>query len=128
MRFRHFLHVSFLLIVLFSGTVWQFSVVFDFLFHQEEIISEKCINKDKVEMHCNGACYLNKQLAIVEISVPPIEKVSTVSLDFWLLSYQDKYRVRLMGDLEVNLQVVNNSKIDLAVGHLANVFHPPKFT
>jgi len=98
-RFRHFLHVSFLLIVLFSGTVWQFSVVFDFLFHQEEIISEKCINKDKVEMHCNGACYLNKQLAIVEISAPPVEKVSTASLDFWLLSYQDKYQVRFMGDL-----------------------------
>jgi len=85
--------------VLFSGTFWQTFIVFDFLFHQEEIISEKCINKDKVEMHCNGACYLNKQLAIVEISAPPVEKVSTASLDFWLLSYQDKYQVRFMGDL-----------------------------
>ena len=48
-------------------------------------------------MHCQGACYLNKQLAIVEISVPPVEKVSTVSLDFWLLSYQDKYRSQVHG-------------------------------
>jgi hypothetical protein len=113
--------------VLFSGTFWQTFIVFDFLFHQEEIISEKCINKDKVEMHCNGACYLNKQLAIVEISAPPVEKVSTASLDFWLLSYQDKYQVRFMGDLEVNLQVMNNSKKDLALGQLSDIFHPPQF-
>ena len=113
--------------MLFSGTFWQTFIVFDFLFHQEEIISEKCINKDNLEMHCHGACYLNKQLAIVEISVPPVEKVSTVSLDFWLLSYQDKYRVRFMGDLEVNLQVMNNSKKDLALGQLSDIFHPPQF-
>lgn len=78
-------------------------------------------------MHCNGGCYLNKQLAIVEISVTPVEKVSTVSLDFWLLSYQDKYQVRFMGDLEVNLQVMNNSKKDLALGQLSDIFHPPQF-
>jgi hypothetical protein len=46
-RNRHIIHVSFLLIVLFSGTVWQSCIVFDFLFHQEAIISEECINKDK---------------------------------------------------------------------------------
>ena len=126
MRFRLFLHVSFFLIVLFSGTVWQSSVVFDFLFHQEEIISEKCINKDNPEVHCHGACYLNKQLAIVEIAVPVDVKVSTVSLDFWLLSYIDKYQVSLIEVFEVNLQVINNSKTDLARGQLVDVFHPPQ--
>ena len=77
-------------------------------------------------MHCHGACYLNKKLAIVEISVPVVEKVSTVSLDFWLLAYQDKYQVRSMEFLEVNLRVINNSKNHLAVGQLADVFHPPQ--
>lgn len=126
MRVRLFLHVSFFLIVLFSGTVWQSSVVFDFLFHQEEIISEKCINKDNPEVHCHGACYLNKQLAIVEIVVPVDVKVSTVSLDFWLLSYIDKYQVSLIEVFEVNLQVINNSKTDLARGQLVDIFHPPQ--
>jgi len=125
-RVRLFLHVSFFLIVLFSGTVWQSSVVFDFLFHQEEIISEKCINKDNPEVHCHGACYLNKQLAIVEIVVPVDVKVSTVSLDFWLLSYIDKYQVSLIEVFEVNLQVINNSKTDLARGQLVDIFHPPQ--
>ena len=78
-------------------------------------------------MHCHGACYLNKQLAIVEVAVPVNVKVTNVSLDFWLLSYQDKYRVRFMGDLEVNLQVMNNSKKDLALGQLSDIFHPPQF-
>ncbi len=120
------IHVSFLLIVLFSGTVWQSSIVFDFLFHQEEIISEKCINKDNPEVHCHGACYLNKQLAIVEIAVPVDVKVSSVSLDFWLLSYIENYQVRSIDTLEVNFQVINNSKNDLARGQLADVFHPPQ--
>lgn len=127
MRFRLILHVSFLLIVLFSGTVWQSSIVFDFLFHQDTIISEKCINKDNLEIHCQGACYLNKQLAKVQISVPAVEKASTVSLDFWLLSYQDKYRMRFVEDIEVSLQVANNAKNDLALGQLSDVFHPPQF-
>ena len=127
MRIRLFLNMSFLLIVLFSGTVWQSSIVFDFLFHQTEIINEKCMNKDKPEIHCHGACYLNKQLAKVEISVPAVEKASIVSLDFWLLSYQDKYLIRLVEDIEVNLQVANNVKNDLALGQLSDVFHPPQF-
>ena len=126
MRFHLLLHVSFLLIVLFSGTVWQSSIVFDFLFHQEAIINEKCVNKDKPKTHCHGSCYLNKKLTIVEISEPIVEKVPTVSLDFWLLAYQDKYQVRSMEFLEVNLHVLNNSKNDLALGHLADVFHPPQ--
>ena len=114
--------------MLFSGTFWQTFIVFDFLFHQEEIISEKCINKDKPEMHCHGACYLNKQLAIVEVAVPVNVKVTNVSLDFWLLSYMDnKYQVKSMGALEVSLQIINNSKKDLALGQLSDIFHPPQF-
>ncbi len=113
--------------MLFSGTFWQTFIVFDFLFHQDTIISEKCINKDNLEIHCQGACYLNKQLAKVQISVPAVEKASTVSLDFWLLSYQDKYRMRFVEDIEVSLQVANNAKNDLALGQLSDVFHPPQF-
>jgi len=77
-------------------------------------------------VHCHGACYLNKQLAIVEIVVPVDVKVSTVSLDFWLLSYIDKYQVSLIEVFEVNLQVINNSKTDLARGQLVDIFHPPQ--
>lgn len=79
-------------------------------------------------MHCHGACYLNKQLAIVEVAVPVNVKVTNVSLDFWLLSYMDnKYQVKSMGALEVSLQIINNSKKDLALGQLSDIFHPPQF-
>lgn len=79
-------------------------------------------------MHCQGACYLNKQLAIVEVAVPVNVKVTNVSLDFWLLSYMDnKYQVKSMGALEVSLQIINNSKKDLALGQLSDIFHPPQF-
>jgi len=33
-----------------------------FYLNQKTIIIEKCINKDKPELNCNGHCYLNKEL------------------------------------------------------------------
>jgi len=119
-------HISFFLIVLFSGSVWQSAVVFDFLINQEKIITEKCVNKENSEVHCNGACYLNKQLTIVELSVPVESNASTVILDFWLLSYLDKYQVNSTIAVKTNLQVIDNSKINLDSGQLSDVFHPPQ--
>lgn len=37
-----------------------------FKINQAEIIAEKCENKDKPMMHCNGNCYLSKQLKKLE--------------------------------------------------------------
>ena len=37
-------------------------IIADFYIHQDSIIAEKCINKDKPELHCNGQCYLKKEL------------------------------------------------------------------
>jgi len=37
-------------------------IIADFYINQDSIIAEKCINKDKPELHCNGQCYLKKEL------------------------------------------------------------------
>lgn len=34
--------------------------------YQTEITEKYCINKDRPEMHCNGQCYLSKQLKALE--------------------------------------------------------------
>lgn len=38
-----------------------------FKINQVEIIAEKCENKDKPMMHCDGNCYLSKQLKKLEL-------------------------------------------------------------
>jgi len=43
---------------LFSGSL----ILCRFYFNQKAIASEKCINKNKPRLKCNGKCYLAKQL------------------------------------------------------------------
>lgn len=37
--------------------------VVEYAMNYDYIVNELCENKDKPEMHCNGKCYLTKQLA-----------------------------------------------------------------
>ncbi len=37
-------------------------IIINFYVNQDTIIAEKCINKDRPELHCNGKCYLKKEL------------------------------------------------------------------
>jgi len=121
------IHISLLLVILFSGTVWQSAIVFDFLINQEDIVLEKCINKENPDKHCHGTCYLNKQLTVVEeVSIPIELQSSTVSFDFWLLSYLDKYNVHLINHSGISIQIQSNPNIDLNRGQLSDVFHPPR--
>ena len=36
--------------------------ILSFYQNQSEIIAKHCVNKNKPKMHCNGHCYLQKQL------------------------------------------------------------------
>lgn len=44
-----------------------------FMLNQQEVTETLCENKDKVEMQCNGKCYLSKQLQKVENQQNPTE-------------------------------------------------------
>ncbi|GLB52628.1 hypothetical protein NBRC110019_16680 [Neptunitalea chrysea] len=37
--------------------------VLDYVVNYDYIANELCINKEKPQMHCNGMCYLKKELA-----------------------------------------------------------------
>ena len=47
---------------LFGG----FSYNLYFWYNQKQLAKEHCINQNKPKMHCNGKCYLAKQLAKIE--------------------------------------------------------------
>ena len=43
-----------------------FSYNLYFWYNQKQLAKEHCINQNKPKMHCNGKCYLAKQLAKIE--------------------------------------------------------------
>ena len=51
-----------LLIVFFAQTFDQSFIELDFLANRGTISKIFCVNRDKPQMHCNGRCYLAKQI------------------------------------------------------------------
>ena len=47
-------------LVMLSRPLWPIA---EYLVNYDYIVTRLCENKDKPEMHCNGKCYLTKQLA-----------------------------------------------------------------
>ena len=52
----------FLILIVFLQTFNRFVVEADFFLNKNYIAKVLCINKEKPKMHCNGKCYLAKQL------------------------------------------------------------------
>lgn len=49
-----------LAVIMLTKPLWP---VLDYVANYNYIVSELCENRDKPEMHCNGKCYLTKELA-----------------------------------------------------------------
>lgn len=47
-------------LVVLSKPLWPFV---EYMINYDYIVNKLCENRDKPEMHCNGKCYLTKQLA-----------------------------------------------------------------
>lgn len=56
----------FLLTVLLSKTIYSVFWQVNFHLNQKEIVRMECENKNRPELHCNGKCYLAKQLQKAE--------------------------------------------------------------
>lgn len=55
--------ILYLTMVTFVLTTFNKSIILcNFYLNQRAIAKEFCVNKDKPAMHCNGHCYLKKQL------------------------------------------------------------------
>ncbi len=56
------LSTIFLLAVLLSKTIYSVFWQVNFQLNQKEIVRMECENRNRPELHCNGKCYLAKQL------------------------------------------------------------------
>ena len=52
--------IIFIALMMLTKPLWP---VVDYAINYDYIVDNLCENRDKPEMHCNGKCYLTKQLA-----------------------------------------------------------------
>lgn len=98
-----------------------------FKINQAEIIAEKCENKDKPMMHCNGNCYLSKQLKKLEQKEQEHNQKRN--------PFQDQQKLECIVDqpfLNVSLFIPEHlekpvvaSTLNLSNGFYTSFFHPP---
>lgn len=82
---------AFFLILLTIGSFgYKDYILINFSLHQDEIAAEHCVNKDKPELHCNGKCYLSKELKLIDDdSKEDVKNTQLINIDSsWFVSVQ----------------------------------------
>ena len=109
---------------LIAATFNKWVLIASYEFNKKYIATELCVNRNNTVAHCNGHCFLNKQMTNQEkpgmpFSIPSSEKFS-VNLFFETVSGQSFFPSQL---------VVSRTPIGqhlFSTPLLKAVFHPPK--
>ncbi|MEN9973588.1 MAG: hypothetical protein RIS20_1935 [Bacteroidota bacterium] len=126
------LSTIFLLTVLLSKTFYGVFWQVNFRMNQREIARMECENKNRPEMHCNGKCYLAKQLQKAEAKLDDKKQTSSRSLEQikWLETADFESPVfpevySLMKEAKLRKQPFFCYSESLLVKYIPSVFHPP---
>jgi hypothetical protein len=99
-----------------------------FKMEQEQIAKEKCENKGKPMLHCNGKCYLAKQLKRIEQKENQHSQKTNpycVKIDPWQNnSISPKYPILIASFEEIYCPTFSYS-FSLAESDSFSIFHPP---
>jgi hypothetical protein len=121
-----------LILVLLSKTAYGLFWQVNFRMNQREIARLECVNKNRPEMHCNGKCYLAKQLQKAEAQLDDKKQESTRSLEQlkWLETavfaspdFPKVHEVAIFTDLQK--QSYSMYLECFPTRYIPSVFHPP---
>jgi hypothetical protein len=121
-----------LILVLLSKTAYGLFWQVNFRMNQREIARLECVNKNRPEMHCNGKCYLAKQLQKSEAQLDDKKQESTRSLEQlkWLETavfaspdFPKVHEVAIFTDLQK--QSYSMYLECFPTRYIPSVFHPP---
>lgn len=122
----------FLILVLLSKTIYGICWQVNFHMNQREITRLECVNKNRPEMHCNGKCYLAKQLQKAEEQLDDKKQASSRSLGQlkWLEtasysapSFPSVHTTKNVAELEKQQFSVSEERIHS--DYCSSIFHPP---
>ena len=109
------------------------AVVLSWKIGQERITRKYCINKDRPAMHCDGKCYLAKQLRKLDLAEQrershntlPEQKLKQADLLFVgiLPDYGQKLSSRISG---IERSAPLSRTVDYRFEYLKFCFHPPE--
>jgi hypothetical protein len=124
---------SFFLLLLFLSKlgyslIWQVH----YEFNKADIIARYCENKDRPELHCNGQCYLAKQLQKADAALQAKEQEQQNHLDLGAKIFSEQFYLSNEAQfLALQPQFVQAQKETLSKANfysfsiLQNCFHPP---
>jgi hypothetical protein len=101
----------------------------DYELRKDFIIKNYCINKSRPEMHCDGKCYLAKQLQKAE---QEDQKQATGNFISKLLSFESEFKTNHFTNffLKKTFQIKENPnfqyKESFSLLHTFSFFHPPQ--
>lgn len=115
--------VTILFICVIAATFSQWLLIACFNLNETYITNELCVNKHNPSAHCNGHCFLNKELNNEEKSSNPVNTSS-----------KEKFEIQLFCiEASANINVVSSSFKATPADHQnffkqefsKNSFHPP---
>jgi len=96
----------------------------EYKINKERIAKVLCVNKDKIEMQCNGKCHLKKQLrkATNETSEQPLPTLSKIDELTTLLFIK---KLQYLNPIPINKTIIAYINNYQFLFH-KRIFHPPK--
>jgi hypothetical protein len=101
----------------------------DYELRKDFIIKNYCVNKNRPEMHCDGKCYLAKQLEKAE---QEDQKQATGNFISKLLSFESEFKTNYFANFfaKKSLRIKENPNFQYAESfsmlHTFSFFHPPQ--
>ena len=117
----------FLLIAISYQFVAKMGIIAWYNANRDYVAANLCENRSKPQMHCNGKCYLKKQLKKVDDNTdnkqaPQNKKDKTEVLTFIIVPYHTLPDVAITTDKLIHTIVYNNH---YSFTSATDFFHPP---
>lgn len=127
MKLSQQITVFFLILLSIGSFGYKDYILIDFSIHQDEIAAEHCINKDKPELHCNGKCYLSKELKNIEPnSKESIKGSQIISIDLsWFVSIQTISTIKPTTNIEL-IKHFDLLDCNYQDQYYSKIFQPPR--
>jgi hypothetical protein len=118
-----FISISILFICLLSATFSKWILIAAYELNQQYISKELCINKTNPSAHCNGHCYLNKQLNNEEKPASPFNTNSSEKFDIQLFCVELPAGETASSALKKSFS--NKPQYFTPQQYIQNLFQPP---
>lgn len=115
------LSTLFLIMVLLSKTIYSVFWQVNFHLNQKEIVRMECENKNRPEMHCNGKCYLAKQLQKADDQLDEKREESSRSLKH--LKWMETSLFACPDKVLVKMELASFSSLEMTHFHDVNFYH-----